>query len=417
MKRAITTLFQGLKPLEISEYLLFGLTLLLLPWSWSLALAALLLLVANTVARLVTGRRIGNPHLGHQARWAFGLLMAFYLYQIVTLVYSANQSFGWNLLWHRLPLLVLPLGCMLVDTSYFSQRHKRVLLGLFTGSLVLKFMVRFVIMLATQHRVVLSSGFDPLHHTYMALYILMAIGFLYAEWSRIRKQLAAAVQWLMALVLLVLVTYLVMIQSRTGIVGLLLMVVAVIVHQLFVEHNLRLGLSMLCTALLLGGAVFFLLPEGNRRLTKTLTEATHGDTSDARFQISHGAMTAIGAHMPFGVGIGDGEDVLLAAFEANGYDYGVTQEFNSHNAFLDVLLTMGLPGLLLLLAFLGVPAWWALKQRNLLLLTFLFTLVVGALFEAILTRQMGILYCALFYTLLIPSLGHCSACEPDPHKD
>ena len=39
------------------------------------------------------------------------------------------------------------------------------------------------------------------------------------------------------------------------------------------------------------------------------------------------------------------------------------------------------------------------------------------LFEAILTRQMGILYCALFYTLLIPSLGHCSACEPDPHKD
>lgn len=416
MKQNITRLLKGLKPLELSEYILFALLLLLLPWNWSFSIMLLPLLLLNTLLRITSRRKAGNPALSQQARTALWLLIAFYLYQVFTLLYSADLQEGLRLLWHRLPLLLLPLVALLVDTTYVKTEHRRLILWLFVADMVLKFLVRFGIMLVTKHDVVLGKVFDPVHHTYISLYVLTAIGFLYCEWHSSRKTLQPVGLALMAVTLLLLIAYLVMIQSRTGIVGLVLLAVGVLIHQLFIAKNVRLGLGMLFGALVLGTALFLMLPQDKRRMTKTLTEATKGDTSDARFQIAHGALVAVGDNLPFGVGIGDGHATLMNAFEVIGYDYGIESEYNAHNSYLDATLTMGLPGLLLLVALLALPAWWAFKERKMMLLMFLAFFATGALFEALLNRQMGILYFALFYTLLIPSLEHCSACAPAPHK-
>lgn len=163
-------------------------------------------------------------------------------------------------------------------------------------------------------------------------------------------------------------------------------------------------MCMLFGMLIVGTGVFFLLPESARRMTQTLEEVSSGDTSDARFYIMKSSLKAIGESLPFGVGIGDKNEALAAVYEETGDDYANRAQWNSHNIYLDSLLTTGIPGLLLLLALLAVPSVEAVRQRDLVLLSFVFTVAFSGLFEALFNRQMGIMYIGLLGVLLMSAV-------------
>ena len=398
------TLFRGMKPLEVSEFLILGIMVILLPIDWQLVMWMMPLLVLNAVARMVVGRRVGNGSLSPLSRWGLWIMVALYLYQVLSLTYTTNLDEGCDMLLRRLPLLVFPLCFLSVDSGYLTRYRLRTLMWLFTGCMVVKFFVRLAIMLFTHHKIVFSSTFDPLHHTYMAMYLMMALGFLYSEWHRHRHEMSKALSVIMYLSVVVVVVYTVMVLSRTGIVGVVVIAFAVIAHQIFVLKEVRRGLCMLFGMLIVGTGVFFLLPESARRMTQTLEEVSSGDTSDARFYIMKSSLRAIGESLPFGVGIGDKNEALAAVYEETGDDYANRAQWNSHNIYLDSLLTTGIPGLLLLLALLAVPSVEAVRQRDLVLLSFVFTVAFSGLFEALFNRQMGIMYIGFLGVLLMSAV-------------
>ena len=95
--------------------------------------------------------------------------------------------------------------------------------------------------------------------------------------------------------------------------------------------------------------------------------------------------------------------MLAKIYEETGEDYAIQAQYNSHNIYLDAMLTMGIPGLLLLLAALAVPTVMAWRRRDFILMSLIFSFAFSGLFEAILNRQMGIMFVGLFWMILLAS--------------
>ena len=403
IKDSVNNIFGGMKPLEMSEFVLLGLMTIVLPYDWQLVMWLLPLLVVNTIVRIVAARRIGNPSLPKGARWALWLMVAFFAYQLVSMLYTVNQADGWDMILRRLPFLLFALCPLAADSGYLSRGRVRVLMWIFTLSLTVKFFIRFIIMLSESHKFVFAESFDPVHHTYMAMYLMFVIGFLYSEWLNHRKEMSRTVLLLFCLVVLIMLAYLVMVLSRTGIAGLVVIVFAIIAYHIFGLKEVRRGLLMLAAVAVVGTGVYFMLPDSSRRLTQTFEEMSEGDTSDARYLIFGSSLKGIGQSLPWGVGIGDKNDVLAKIYEETGEDYAIQAQYNSHNIYLDAMLTMGIPGLLLLLAALAVPTVMAWRRRDFILISLIFSFAFSGLFEAILNRQMGIMFVGLFCMILLAS--------------
>lgn len=403
IKDSVNNIFGGMKPLEMSEFALLGLMSIVLPYDWQLVMWLLPLLVVNTIVRIVVARRIGNPSLSKGARWALWLMVTFFAYQLVSMLYTVNQADGWDMILRRLPLLLFALCPLAADSGYLTRGRVRVLMWIFTLSLTVKFIIRFIIMLVESHKFVFAASFDPVHHTYIAMYLMFVIGFLYSEWLNHRKEMSRMVQLLFCLVVLIMLAYLVMVLSRTGIAGLVVMVFAIIAYHIFGLKEVRRGLLMLAAVAVVGTGVYFLLPDSSRRLTQTFEEMSEGDTSDARYLIFGSSLKGISQSLPWGVGIGDKNDVLSKIYEETGEDYAIQAQYNSHNIYLDAMLTMGIPGLLLLLAVLAVPTVMAWRRRDFILMSLIFSFAFSGLFEAILNRQMGIMFVGLFWMILLAS--------------
>ena len=394
-------MFGGITVLEGVEYMLLLLMAAVLPYDWQLMMWLLPLFVVNAAVRVAVARRVGNPALDKGARWTLWLLVAFYAYQLVSMLYSSNHADGWNMIVRRLPMLLMPVCLLCVDTKYFDSEKRRSLMWVFTLSLTVKFLFCIVRMLVVHHGFVFSSSFDAVHHSYVSLYLLLAMGFVYSEWvSSNEDENENEKRWGLYVVAIILAAYMVMVVSRAGIAGMAVMLVGVVLHQMFGLHKVRCGMIMAAIFVVCGTAAYFMLPDNMRRLTKTFDEMTEGDTSDARYMIFGSSLKAIGESMPFGVGIGDKNDVLAEVYEDTGNEKFIAAQYNSHNIYLDAMLTMGIPGLVLLLSFFAVPAVAAWRRGDIVLLSYVFAVAFSGLFEAIMNRQMGIMFVALFCCLV-----------------
>ena len=233
----VKPLFKELQWHQASEYTLLALLAVSLPLSWRIALWCLILLCANTLVRIFVTRHVGNPALDRPTRICLSLMMLFYLVYALSGIYSNNPHEALSTISTMLPLILFPLVFLLTDTHYLTRRHLSLLTYLMAATLT----VRFIIMLIrsafhTLDTQLFSSTtdlitalltqlvtpaiqtmpfpelgrmiaippfrvaahifdntmfdsrptylFDPLHHNYLALYILTAIALLYNELMR-----------------------------------------------------------------------------------------------------------------------------------------------------------------------------------------------------------------------------------------
>ena len=78
--------FSGLKPLELSEYLLLLAIAAAIPLSWNLAIKILALLVLNTIIKMICTRHIGNTTLGKADRVQLLLMISFFAIYVVSML-------------------------------------------------------------------------------------------------------------------------------------------------------------------------------------------------------------------------------------------------------------------------------------------------------------------------------------------
>jgi len=100
-----------------------------------------------------------------------------------------------------------------------------------------------------------------------------------------------------------------------------------------------------------------------------------------------------------GVGIGDGPSELLKYYKKNGFMHGVERKFNSHNQFLTTFIYLGIFGFLLLVFIISFLFYKYIKIGNIYLLSFLIITFCFFMTESVLEREKGIVFFAYFSLL------------------
>jgi O-antigen ligase len=107
-----------------------------------------------------------------------------------------------------------------------------------------------------------------------------------------------------------------------------------------------------------------------------------------------------------GVGPGDFTDEIVKQYEAHGWTDMAKQKYNSHNQFIETAASLGLIGLVILLAIFGVSFVEAVIRRDLLYIIFLSSFIMFSLTESTLEVQKGIVFFTVFNSVFFFTGNH-----------
>ena len=376
-----------------------------MPISWRFGLWAALLLALVSVVKMVAGRRVGNPALDRRLRIVLYAALAYWLLLVVSVLYSNDVAAAWEVVWRKSALVIFPLCFLLTDTSCLTAKHLRGLgyaLLLSVCGVFLYFSVKAAVGMmngATFAAVTGSYTFDPRHHAYTSLYMAIAIVFVLHEMSRRWQEMKVWYRVVLSVALVVCMFYLMMVNSRAGILSLWMVVVGYVVYMaLFCKR----WLLALCVGLLFAGVQIgmkvFVTHED--RIEATASNMNSGG-EDARMKIYKSAIHSIDGKPVLGHGAGDYYQRFAdkSTVENDGY---VAK--NIHNQYLETILSVGIIGLIPFLLWMLYPLWlaWRRKSQNLFLMLMLVGVVMfNLLFESMLERQMGLLFIGYLLSVIV----------------
>lgn len=384
-------------------------------WRWGLWMSQALGVV--TLVKVVAERRMGNPSLDTPLRLALLGVVVYWLCHVVGLFFSQDMAGALEVVTRKAVLLIAPMCVLLSDMSYLRRDHLRMLFYLLLAAIVGVFVYDWI-----------THAFEKKHHSYVAIYVLTAAAFVYRELTLCRASMPLwqrLMLWVAAAVTVVFIVYL---NSRAGILGLYGVEVLCGLH-FAVKRKWWQGALL---AVLLVGMSYTAektLPNHKTRLAIVETgvqsvknavrgsdegeEATEEEAkapaksndiqNDARIGINVTALKCIAERPLLGYGVGDYDTVLADRFVAEGHEGFATLPFNAHNQYTETMLALGVPGLLVMLVWLLMPLWLAWRRKRgfweVLVLTFI--VMFSLLFESMLERQMGLLFVALLYAIMI----------------
>ncbi|AKQ45267.1 hypothetical protein TH63_05870 [Rufibacter radiotolerans] len=105
---------------------------------------------------------------------------------------------------------------------------------------------------------------------------------------------------------------------------------------------------------------------------------------------------------PFtGVGVGDRQNALMAAYKELQFKEGLDLELNAHNQFLDTGVALGFPGMVFFFSMLFGILVYAFRQNNYLLFCMVLTMGLCCITESIFQRRDGVLLFSFVISLLL----------------
>ncbi|MBQ6047333.1 MAG: O-antigen ligase family protein [Bacteroidales bacterium] len=417
-------LFAPLDAWHRVEYALLLVVAGVLPFSWHIAYYVLLAVLLWAIVIAVKERKVGNGNLTLWSKIGFAAMALLPAVYALSLLYTENMAEGKAEVNKILLFAAFPLLMCLFDWKWHKRNHLFGLLQVMATAVVIRFLWRAIVLIknfssgAVDVHAFTGVRFDPMHHSYLSMYILLALAYIAYRLLNLKSKqrlstaknlqlktynLKLTTCLLFASYLLALVADLFLVQSRAGILGFVIMFLGFAI--VLIARYKRYLVGSLMIVLLLGsiGATLLLIPNSHNRLLSTVENALSHNYSDDRYAITSVAVNTIKENMPFGVGAGDRIDVLTQKYEAMGAEKLLSHRYNPHNQFLDTLLATGIPGLLILLTVFVSPTIGCLRSRNYLFLTFLLIVVLSALFESIFERQMGITFFCFFFSLMAGS--------------
>lgn len=173
----------------------------------------------------------------------------------------------------------------------------------------------------------------------------------------------------------------------------LMVLVVIVFGYIFYFHigkKISLLFKVLIIAVFLSGVTIVLLK--NTRINHTIYLLKNNINKDSsRANIWSNALE-MGKKKPLvGYGLGDVKGELLDMYDAKGYMLASTREFNTHNQYLQILLSGGGISLLLLLLFF-ISVYVMIKQNGWSLIGISFIIIYTVVFsvESVLARNIGV---------------------------
>lgn len=354
------------------------------------------------------------------------LLAGFLLLFALSLLYSGNLSAGLSDIERKLGLLAIPL-LIFSKSPPSTFQFRSVLLG-FAISSVVGTTVALVIALAKYqasgdvslffyHQLSYNIG---MHAVYLSCYLCFAI-FIFIEYFR-----GAPVTWtwfrrVLALLLFVyILVLLVLLASKTMLVAFAI-VLSVYLLLISASGSIRRHVSVVL-ALNAGLVLAVLLTPYTRQRFEnaifTNTEVLQQErfTYDSEFtglsirllfwKITTEILSEEKAWVQ-GVGTGDSQDKLVERYKRYNlyggdgiHDTGY-MHYNTHSLFFEVLLRIGLVGLLYLIVLLAYPVYKSIRKKHMLLLAWVLLFSLFSLTEATMQLNKGVVFFSFFYSILL----------------
>lgn len=339
-------------------------------------------------------------------------------------LYSTNMARGWKELEIRLPLIIFPI---LYGVSPLTLKNRDLVFKFFILLTIVIPVIGFISQIVPYLETKDSGYFynDGLVNyagkkqaAYFALYVNIAlVGVLYfwqAMKGKTKLQIGAL---LTAFTFLLIIQYL--LASRMSMLVMLLLIVGFMIVQLFTKTSKKQIVVMFSGLVIAIIGLTVLFPKALKRFDSiTHTEYQFDNTNpinhfngeikaenwnglNTRLALWACAWEEVLKDPMMGTGIGDVQDNLAKNYQEKNFIFALKSNFNTHNQYLDILLSNGFVGLFLFLLFLGYIVLFAIKSNNWLLLGVVCVVVFSCGTENILSRNQGVVLVSLFLSMLV----------------
>ena len=473
-------IFEGLKPYQKAEFLIMLFLAFAIPFSWLVAQYCEVALLVCAVLKVVFYQKCKPNERQLRFKWAYIIFALTWAIYFIGMIYTKNQSEGWAQVSKKLGFLIFPMIFLFSDMSYLTKDRVRAIFYCLVVSVLVFFLIQFGWALydVIIKRVDTSRLFDVelmrivyVHHSYMSMYAAVAMVFCAVELVEQKKM---RTKILNAIAVLLLIVFVFLLDSRAGLLFMLLEIITLWVWITFVKKQKRFGMISLGALVLILAMVGFAVPNVYSRLAVTIKNLTSENRTDRRLVQLKGSLSAFEDNWLIGVGSGDRSDEILASYlryrdklvdeiipmkgvdthefeegrdqllqkimELTDYDTwnesndetvrfikeksedykcdgasvdkvyveyiytsnAIYHELNTHNQFVDTMISVGIIGLLLMMAYFVVPLVLWIKTRRFDILFFLFLFAIGfnAMFESVFETQKGIIFFCFFNVLL-----------------
>ena len=465
-------IFKELRPFQKAELLIMMLLAFAIPFSWLAAQYCEVALLLCAVLKLVFDQKFKLNKDQMKLKWAYIVFALTWVMYLIGMIYTENQSVGWAQVSKKLGFLIFPVIFIISDMSYLNKlRLKAIGNALILGCILFFLMnLAYATYDVLFNDETIDRFFDQelmkwyyVHHSYLSMYAGLGLVFCFLE---IFGDTTRKVKICNGLAYIILVICIILVRSRAGLLWMVLSFVMQWIWLTFVIKNKKTGLIMGGVFVVAVACACIAFPQSMSRITTTIKDIKSEHSSDHRLVQFKGYKSVLEENWLFGVGTGDRTDETQAAYHRykdnldkkfgpemvkiidltidNQYyepdntmrkdmmkravkygvepdtvskylveyqftRYAIDNEINAHNMFFETMISVGIIGVLLLLAYFVIPLvlWIKKKQVDLIYLSFLLMIGFNALFESIFEVQLGIIFfcffnCLLFYMSFRP---------------
>ncbi len=346
-----------------------------------------------------------------------GIPYGFFLFGICLipltgLLNSEHMNYAWSTVECYLWFLIAPLILLTTLRQLLTNNHIRTLLVVFCISTCLHLLVLYV------HGIYMTSKtgdttflyystFSFLRHpTYVSLYATFAYLLILVYLIDNHSGIKLTNRILLYVVELVLLLSVFLLYSRAGIITLVavhLPIAVYAVHKRKAEWKWMLLVFVLLVALFSWLMTTDMMPKNRFTDTKYKLENKKSDetNSDRRLILWQAGWQAAVENLPFGTGTGDAFEAIRERYRQNGYLQNYNHNYNAHNQYLQVLITNGIPGVIILLLYFFTPLGEAIRHKDIMLLSIFILLALNSCVECVFDRRFGVDFFAIMIPLLM----------------
>ena len=325
------------------------------------------------------------------------LFTSLYIVFAVGILYSSELPEALSHAETKLGILILPL---IFGTTDLNKRHFDLFLKLFVATVSLALAIcygnLFLSLLnpETGDTAIINNfhGILGIHRTYfglsIAFTICIVIYFLITETAKGKTQ-----RNILVLILIYLLISLLVLGSRMPSLSLALLFIILFFRFIRLSSKKTKWLVAILIIISTGfGILLFKYSDSFNKYKRM--------SGDLRFEIWSVAYNLIQESLPFGYGTGDVKDIRNNYYFEHGMNNLFKANLNFHNQYLETILQVGIPGIIILLLNLFIPLYLSIKHKNFLYFSFLFLIISGFLTESMLHTQKGVLFYAFFNSLI-----------------
>ncbi|OFX79104.1 MAG: hypothetical protein A2X12_10420 [Bacteroidetes bacterium GWE2_29_8] len=408
---------------DIHFYLLLA-TSFFIPLSKLFVKVALILLVLNWLLNI---KENFSYRLTKRNKAYFFIFISYYLFHLIGLLYSKNIAFGLFDLQIKLPLLLFPLIIFFSKPIAYDELIKisyAFVIGTIIGILICLINATYNLFYTELPYPFYYENLSILFHpSYFALFINFAMLLLtYFSINNVNK-VQNVTKLLLFLTLPFYSIFLFLLNSKAGILSLILVVSVGFVYLSFVKKNILFAIIIAIEILVSIGMVSKFMPflydrldevkreivaseKKNINNSETVNfESTEVTSTAARINVWKASLEVFSENILFGTGTGDIKDVLLDKYKQRNISNAFIQKLNPHNQFLQTGITFGIVGLIIFVIMFIIPFYYSIRYKDLLLFLFVLLVVFNLMVESMLEVQAGVMFFGFFNSLLFVNIN------------